>query len=132
MASIINETALAVDAGRAWALLREVGAAHLAFPGVLRGCVREEDGVRRVTFADGTEIRERIVTVDDARRRVAYAVIGGRFAHHSASMRIFAEGPGHSRFVWVSDFLPDQAAAFVAPLVEQGAEAFRRAAEGGA
>jgi pantoate--beta-alanine ligase len=65
----------------------------------------------------------------DARRRVAYSVIEGGFQHHHASMHIVAEGAGRSRLVWTSDFLPGERAAHMLPLVDAGAEAFRRAAE---
>jgi hypothetical protein len=128
MASIIKKLQLAVGAPKAWAMLRDVGMAHRAFPGVLRDC-RQEGGFRLVTFTDGSVACERIVTIDEAGRRVAYAVVGGRFAHHSASMQIFAEDDGTCRFLWVSDFLPDELESVVRPLVEQGSDAFRRAAE---
>jgi hypothetical protein len=57
--------------------------------------------------------REQIVTVDVAHRRVAYAVIEGAFSHHSASMQVESVSDG-CRMIWVSDFLPNDAAAVVA------------------
>ena len=128
MASVIIEATLKASVGKAWAMLRDVAAADRAFPGVLVSS-RLEGDVRTVTFGNGTVVRERIVDVDEARRRIAYAVIEGRFSHHSASMQIIAEGPDRSRFVWVSDFLPDDAGPIVRALAEQGAEAFRHAVE---
>jgi Polyketide cyclase / dehydrase and lipid transport len=128
MASITVEAKIEVSAERAWATLRDVGAADRAFPGVLVAC-RLEGDVRTVTFANGAVVRERIVDIDEARRRIAYAVIEGRFSHHSASMQIIAEGPDRGRFVWVSDFLPDEAEPLVRGLIEQGTEAFRHAVE---
>jgi carbon monoxide dehydrogenase subunit G len=128
MASINKEISLAVDADRAWALLRDPGAVHRAFPGVVAETAVEGD-LRVVTFANGMVVRERIVDVDDARRRVAYSVIEGGFQHHHASMHIVAEGAGRSRLVWTSDFLPGERAAHMLPLIDAGAEAFQRAAE---
>lgn len=127
MATIISEVAIAADANTAWALLRDFGQAHRAFPGVLTACRRDGD-VRTVTFANGMEVREQLVTLDEARRRIAYAVVGGRFSQHSASMQVIADADGTSRFLWVSDFLPEEAQSIVRGLVEQGTEAFCRAA----
>ena len=41
-----------------------------------------------VTFANGMVVRERIVDIDQQRRRLCYAVLGDMFEHHSASMQI--------------------------------------------
>jgi hypothetical protein len=70
-------------------------------------------------------VREQIVTVDDADRCVAYAVVGGPPTHHNASMQVLAEGEV-SRVVWISNVLPDGLAATIGPLVEQGAQALKR------
>ena len=126
MATVIKEIELEASAGKAWALLRDFGAAHLAFPGVLTDS-RLDGDVRSVTFANGQVVRERIVTIDDARRRLAYGVIEGRFRHHSASIEVIAAGPQNCRVIWTGDFLPDEAAGVVAPLFELGAAALRRA-----
>jgi len=125
MATVTSEVTLPTDADRTWALLRAAGAADKAFPGVLTGC-RLDGDVRTVTFANGMVVRERIVSIDETRRRIAYAVIEGRFGHHSASMQIIPDGPARSRFVWISDFLPDDRETMVRPLVEQGTQAFLR------
>jgi len=126
MATVIKQIEIAASAGKAWALLRDVGAAHLAFPGVLTDS-RLDGDVRTVTFANGQVVRERIVTIDDARRRLAYGVIEGRFSHHSSSIEVIAAGPQNCRAIWTTDFLPDQAADIVAPLVDLGAAALGRA-----
>lgn len=128
MASITLETPIAADAASAWALLRRTDRAQDAFPGVLSACEQEGD-LRTVTFAGGMVARERIVDVDEARRRIAYGVVEGRFTFHSASMQIVEDGEGRSRLVWTSDFLPAEAAAVVGPLMERGAEAFRAVME---
>ena len=130
MASVASEARLAVSADEAWALLRNPGAAAQAFPGVLTDS-RLEGDVRTVRFASGFEVRERIIDIDEARRRIAYSVIEGRFSHHSASMQIVPDGPAQCRFLWFSDFLPNDAEPLVRGLVEQGTAAFKRALEGG-
>jgi hypothetical protein len=88
--------------------------------------------VRTVTFAGGQVVTEQILDVDEDRMRVAYYVVGGGFSHHSASMQIVPNGEGRCRFVWISDFLPNEAGAMVGPLMEAGAEALKRNLEASA
>ena len=126
MATIIKHIELDTGADAAWALLRQVGAADKAFPGVLTDS-RLDGDVRTVTFANGMVARERIITLDEAGKRVAYTVIEGSFSHHSASMQVEPTGAATCRVTWTSDFLPDEAAAMVAPLVELGAAALQGA-----
>ena len=72
MASIHRETVVDVGAEQAWAALRTVGAAHELFAPVLTdGELNGE--TRRVRFANGMVVNERIVDVDDGMRRVATA-----------------------------------------------------------
>jgi uncharacterized protein YndB with AHSA1/START domain len=129
MASIHKEAAIAAPAEKVWAALRDVGNAHLLFRGVLVDARREGD-CRIVTFANGSVVRERIVSIDDGKRRVAYAVLQDGVIHHSASMQVFQEAEGSSRFVWISDFLPDDLTASFGALIDQGMEAMKRTLEG--
>ncbi|MBD0272822.1 MAG: SRPBCC family protein [Acetobacteraceae bacterium] len=128
MASIHKEVPIAAPAEEVWAALREVANVHRLFPGVLVDA-RLEGNTRVVSFANGLVVRERIIAVDEERRRVAYAVLRDGLVHHSASMQVFAEGRVGSRFVWISDFLPDDLAASFGPLIDQGAAALKRALE---
>jgi hypothetical protein len=124
MASIIKDIELDVGAEVAWAMLRNVGAADKAFAPVLTDS-RLDGEVRTVTFASGMVIKEQIVDIDEANRRVAYAVIEGRFSHHSASMQVLDRGAGRSTVVWTTDLLPNEAAPMVRELTEQGAKALQ-------
>jgi len=125
MASLRREENVDLSADRVWAALRDVGNAHRVFAGVLADSSIDGD-VRTVTFANGMVVRERIVDIDDVERRLVYSVIDGMFEHHSASMQVVPEGEGTCRFVWVSDFLPNDRMAMVAPLVDQGSQALVR------
>lgn len=128
MASIHKEVLVAAPAEEVWAALRDVANPHRLFRGVLADA-RMEGDTCVVTFADGLVVRERIVALDDGRRRVAYAALREGLVHHSASMQVFAEGAGSSRFVWISDVLPGEAAASFEPLVDQGVAALKQALE---
>jgi len=128
MASIHSDVLVNVGAEQAWAALREVGNVARLFADVLVDA-RLDGDLRTVTFANGSIVRERIIDIDEARRRVAYAVLDEPFAHHNASMQILPEAPSTCRFVWISDFLPGSVAGGVAPLIEAGSQAFKRNVE---
>jgi carbon monoxide dehydrogenase subunit G len=130
MACIHREIVLATPPGDLWSAVRDVGHPHeRLFPGVLSATRMEADapvpGVRVVTFANGQEVREPIVTIDDARRRVAWTATGGALAHHHASMEVRAEGTG-SRLVWTTEVLPDAARPTVEGIVDGGVAALRK------
>ena len=58
--------------------------------------------------------------------RVAYAVFDGPgMTYHHASMQVVEAGPGTCRFVWTTDFLPAGVRDNIAPLIDQGAAAFK-------
>jgi hypothetical protein len=124
MATIRREVELAIDADRAWAQLRDFGKAGELFAGVLTGCRRAGD-VRTVTFANGIEVSERLLSTDEQDRRLVYTVLDGPFSQHRASMQITARRDGCT-FIWISDFLPDETAATTLPLIEAGCRAIKR------
>lgn len=125
MASFRSEAIIDVSAPAAWARLSDLAQTHTLFPGVLTACVLDGN-IRTVTFADGTVVRERIVTVDSQAMRLAYGVLD-RFEHHASSMQIVPVNDCQCRFVWISDVLPDAAIDRVAGLMTKGTEAFKSA-----
>ena len=98
MASIRKEIVVGAPVEDVWAAIRDVGAPHKRLaPGFLVD-TRLEGDARVVTFANGLVVRERIVDVDDAARRLCWAVVGSpRLTHHNSSLQVFAEGGGRSR-----------------------------------
>jgi Polyketide cyclase / dehydrase and lipid transport len=128
MASVHQEVFIERAAGEVWDALADVGALHTRLvPGFVTDC-RLEAGARVVTFFNGMVARELIVDVDAARRRIAWAVVGGRPTHHNASAQAFDEGSG-CRVVWIADFLPDEFASASAGMIEAGLAAMKRALE---
>src|SRR5262245_4911731 len=108
MASIHHEIAVEVDADQAWAALRLVSDAHELFAPVLVEGKMTGD-TRKVRFANGMVVHERVLDVDDKRRRVAYTVLDGPgMSYHHASMEVVDAGPDRCRFVWITDFLPQE------------------------
>ena len=131
MASIHEQLAVEVGAGVAWAALRLVGEPHKLFAPVLVDGHLDGD-TRTVTFANGMVVQERILDVDDKRRRVAYSAVNGPgMTYHHASMQVLDAGPGRCLFVWITDFLPPEIVGNLAPLIEQGAKALKAKLEAG-
>jgi hypothetical protein len=120
-----------VAAEQAWAALRTVGVPHKLFaPVLIDGELNGE--TRRVTFANGMVVNERIVDVDDSMRRVAYSVLDAPgLRYHHASMQVLEDGPARCRFVWITDFLPGDAGATLTPLIEAGSTALKSNLEAG-
>ena len=130
MASIRKEIVVGAPVEDVWAAIRDVGAPHKRLaPGFLVD-TRLEGDARVVTFANGLVVRERIVDVDDAARRLCWAVVGSpRLTHHNASLQVFAEGGGRSRVVWIADLLPDEIAGDIRGLIEQGMAVMKQTLE---
>jgi len=127
MASIRKEFTVRAAPDAVWAALRDFGGLHRRLaPGFVLACSLEDDGaVRLVTFANGASVRELLVACDDASRRLAYTVEGGRASHHHASAQVIAEADGTSRFVCITDVLPDSLAPVIAGLMDAGAAAMQ-------
>jgi len=120
MASIRKEIRIDARPETAWAALRDVGALHTRLvPGFVVD-TRLEEGARIVTFGNGLVVRELIVDVDDAARRVAWSAVGGSMTHHNASAQVFPDGPKACRFVWIADLLPNEVAPAIEAMMEQG------------
>jgi hypothetical protein len=125
MPSIHNQVLLDVGIDTAWDEIRKVGEAHQLFAPVLVDS-RLHGETRTVRFANGSIVHERILDLDDERRRVSYAAtdVPGLTYHH-ASMQVVDAGPGRCLFIWITDFLPAEMRPNLAPLVEQGTRALK-------
>ena len=125
MASIQIESTVDVSADTAWQALRQVGQADKLFAPVLTAAEIAGD-TRTVHFRNGPVMHERVLDVDDSRRRVAYSVLDAPgLSFHHASMQIVEDGASRCRFVWITDFLPAEAASSLKPLIEAGTTALK-------
>jgi len=121
MASIHKETLIDARPEDVWDAIRDVGAIHRRLaPGFVVDTKLEGDA-RIVTFGNGMVVRELIVDLDDAARRLAWSARGGRLTHHNASVQVFADGAGRSRLVWIADLLPHELAGDIRAMIEQAA-----------
>ena len=120
MASIRREIVIAAPAAAVWDAVRDIGAVHTRVaPGMVTNTTLEDSGVRVVTFADGLVLRERIISLDDATRRLVWSVVSEPFEHHNASVDVIGDGRV-CRVVWTADLLPDELAGTVAGIMERG------------
>ncbi|MEZ5960236.1 MAG: SRPBCC family protein [Hyphomonadaceae bacterium] len=123
MATIRKEFGSPRSADEVWAVLRRFDGVHELAKGFVTATKIEPSGARVVTFANGMEVREWLVTSDDASRRLVYAITDSpNFMHYSASAQVFEDGQG-SRFVWSVDFLPDSLVERQNAAMEAGAAA---------
>jgi hypothetical protein len=121
MASIRKEIHTRANADEVWAALRDVGALHTRLvPGFVVDTVLDGDA-RIVTFGNGMVVREPILEINDATRRVAWAAVGGPVTHYNSSAQVFGNPDGSSTVVWLSDLLPNEAAPATEAMMTQGA-----------
>jgi carbon monoxide dehydrogenase subunit G len=131
MASIRREFLIDARPTDVWEAVRDVGALHTRLvPGFVTAC-RLEEGARIVTFGNGMTVKELIVDLDDAARRLAWSATGGRLTHHNASMQVFAEGDKRTRAVWTADLLPNEMAKPIAAMIDQGCAVMKKTLERG-
>jgi hypothetical protein len=126
MASILKDIPLDARPEDVWAAVRDYGAVHQRVaPGFVTDCKLDGDS-RIVTFANGNVAQERLVTLDDARMRLVYAVVSARVKQHSASIQIFADGDNRSRMVWIADVLPNEIGPYIDGQMDLGAAAMQK------
>lgn len=126
MTTVYKEFIAEAGVDQVWEVLRDFGAVQRLAPGFVTECHLEE-GARIVTFANGLVARELLVGLDESVRRLCYSAVGGKATHHHASAQVFAEGEGRTRFVWITDVLPDELGGFVETMMEQGVRAMQPA-----
>jgi hypothetical protein len=127
MASIYKDIIIDAHPDDVWDALRDFGAVHTRLaPGFVLDTKLDGD-TRIVTFANGSVARETLVDCDDKRRRLVYAIASERLKQHSASAQVFAESDGRTRFVWITDVLPNEIAPYIDAQMDQGAVAMQKA-----
>ena len=131
MASIHKEIRISAPTEDVWDAVRDVGNIHKRLcPGFVTDCRMEGSDARIVTFGNGMVVKELIVDLDNAARRVAWSAVGGRLTHHNASMQIVPDAAGGTRAVWIADLLPSELGETIAGMIEPGLEAMKKTLEG--
>lgn len=113
MASIRKTVELNVPLAKVWDALADFHNVHTRLaPGFVTDSKPDGD-TRIVTFANGTEARERLITSDAAMHRLVYAISNERLTHYSASAEVIPTGDKTCRFIWTVDLSPDAMAPYV-------------------
>ncbi len=129
MASIAKEIVTKASPAAVWDAIRDIGALHTRLvPGFVIATELIAGG-RRATFANGQTVDEPIVALNEDTRRLVWTAVGGGLGltHYNAAVQVFPREAGGSRIVWTADLLPNDAAAAVSGMMEQGAAAMARA-----
>jgi hypothetical protein len=127
MTSICKDIPIDASAVEVWDAVRDFGALHTRLvPGFVADTKLEGDA-RIVTFASGVVARELLVDCDDARQRLAYAIIGERVKHYNGSVEVAPDGDTHCRVRWIVDVLPQEIAAYISSQMDLGVAAMQKA-----
>jgi hypothetical protein len=130
MATLHKDIFIAQTPDHVWDAVRDIGALHTRLvPGfVVNTFVEGDDEARVVTFANGLILRERILSIDNDRRRVAWTAEGGNLTHYNAALCVEVTDLG-TRVLWTTDFLPNSQRDAIASLQDQALSAMKRAME---
>lgn len=120
MATVKKTISTTATPDAVWSALRDVGELHTRLvPGFVVD-TKLEDSARLVTFGNGLVVRELIVTLDDHERRIVWSAVGGSLTHHNGSAQVVIAPSGETSVVWIADFLPNEAAATMEGMMDQG------------
>jgi len=130
MATIRKEMRLNVSAANVWSALADFQNVHTRLaPGFVVDSRPDGDNVRVIRFANGSIVKETLVTLDEDRHRLVYVVSSDSITHHNASAEIIADGADRCRFIWTTDILPDDLAPYIDSQMTEGANAMKTALE---
>jgi uncharacterized protein YndB with AHSA1/START domain len=130
MATVRKEILIDAAPERVWDALSDVGALHTRLVAGFVTHTWMDGSVRVVTFGNGVVAREEILSIDPAQRRVAWAILGQQFKHYNSAAWVETEPNGGSRFVWITDLLPNELAARVDQMMAAGIAAAKKTLEG--
>jgi uncharacterized protein YndB with AHSA1/START domain len=107
-----------------WAVVGDIGAISTWLPAI--GQSSFTDGVRECTMEGGGALREQISNRDDTTRRYEYEITEGPMPldHHHAWMSVDEVDSG-SRVTWITEIAPDDMAAAMEPVLDEGMQSLK-------
>ena len=130
MATVRKQIVVDATIEEVWDAVRDFGALpERLVPGFATDA-RLEGEDRIVTFFNGTVLRERLISLSDADRRLAWTIVDGPWTHHNGSVELYAENPNRTRFVWTTDLLPHETAEATEQMMEKGMKVIHATLEG--
>ena len=127
MASIYKDIPVDAHPDAVWDAVRDFGAVHPRLnPGFVTDC-RLDGNTRIVTFHNGNVVPEEFVDCDEARRRLAYAIVGREgVKHYNGSVQVVGDGESRSRIIWIIDVLPNDIAPYISGQMDLAAAAMQK------
>jgi Polyketide cyclase / dehydrase and lipid transport len=121
MASITKTIPAAAGSKVAWQKISDIGAVDKLVD-MIASCSLDGD-MRTCTLPDGQAIKERVITVDEAAKRVVYSVTEGPLPmeFHCASVQVTEENT-QTIVVWTVDVKPDEMAAPLSEMMDGAAQ----------
>ena len=109
--TVRKSVTIAKSASDVWDAVSDAGQLHTrVVPGMVTNTTLEDDGeVRIVTFGNGMVLTEYMISNDADAMRLAWSAESDQWAHHNASLQIFAVGEDQCEAVWMADVLPHAA-----------------------
>jgi hypothetical protein len=127
MTSICKDIPIDASAVEVWDAVADFGALHTRLvPGFVVD-TKLEGEARIVTFANGMVARELLVDCDNARQRLAYAIISEQVKHYNGSVEIISDGEARCRVKWIVDVLPHDIAPYISSQMDLGVSAMQKA-----
>ena len=129
MASVYKELLINAPIDRVWDAVQDYGALHTRLViGFVTDCKVDGDD-RVVTFFNGNVVRERLVGIDVEHKRLSYTLVGSQATHHQASVALVAEADHRTRFIWITDVLPNALAETIDAMMARGLASIRQTLE---
>jgi carbon monoxide dehydrogenase subunit G len=127
MASIYKDIPIDAHPDAVWDAVRDFGAVHRRLnPGFVTDC-RLDGNTRIVTFHNGNVVPEEFVDCNEARRRLAYAIVGREgITHYNGSVQVVGDGESRSRIIWIIDVLPNDIAPYISGQMDLAAVAMQK------
>jgi hypothetical protein len=129
MASIRKEIVIDARPADVWDALRDWGAVHERLVPGFAVSVELDGEDRLVTFFNGTVLRERLINLDEERRRLVWSIVDGPYTRHNGAAQVFAEGETQTRFVWITDVLPHDLFDRTSELMKRAIQTLKRTLE---
>jgi len=129
MAAIYKVINVDVSVEFAWQAIVDVGQLHTRLVNGFVVDTQLNGDTRKVTFANGMTVDEKILSIDHGRRRLAYTVIGGRASHYNASVQVHFAASRSCEIHWIIDLLPDELSQSIGQMVEAGGAAMKTTLE---
>jgi carbon monoxide dehydrogenase subunit G len=124
MAEGSNDVTVDAAPDAVWAKVGDFGGVGDFLPGIDTFRLEGDD---RIIGMFGMEIRERLVSRDDATRTITYSIVEGvPLESHTATMTVEAEGDG-SKVTWSYDVEPAEMAPIFADTYKAGLAAIQAA-----